>query len=120
MRFLYIREKGPVGTTKKGEKLRGKPIACIASVLNKETKTLSFGMSVCHPKDASSKKMFRKIALGRLQECPVVISGVEPGAKAITKKLMQSLADSSFQVPWTQNHKVPTQVKKAVEKWLSE
>ena len=119
-RYFYVRGPAPKGTTKKGEKLKGKPLACIASTLDRETNTLSFGMAVCHPKDACSKQLFRTIALGRLQENPVVLTEVKPEAKAITVKLMERLADVSFEVPWTKNHRVPGQVKKAVERWLSE
>lgn len=87
------------------------PIGCVAISLTKSRQTVRYQFSVVNPVDKFERSLARHIALGRLLEKPVRLTGFtgEQNNWEITKAVMQSILKSK---------ESPARAKKAAKNWL--
>lgn len=106
-RYLYLREKSP------SDQGRGFPVACVAIHIDRNEKTVSYGVATLHPTDRSSfsKEQGRSLAVGRLMlEQKVLHLEKSYNLNHTTWQVMSDLS---------KRKDIPTRTKKAVRRWLA-
>jgi hypothetical protein len=83
VRFMYLRDE------------RRKPVACVA--MRRDGNNVLYQLSTAHPKDQFDKKLARTIAVGRLEDDPVVLNFEEEltSGHLISSHVMQDVLDNS-------------------------
>lgn len=100
-RIIYLREKGQT-VYKNGKEviLKGQPVACVATNFNANFSKITYQLSVLNPCDQFNRKMARHLALGRLVESPIDISGQQAiNTHEITLLVMKDIASRTGDVP---------------------
>lgn len=92
--------------------VEGRPVGCLAILVNRKGAALSYGFSVLNPADKFDRKVARQLALGRLLEAPVTVEVMREDLNMheITRNVMKSLVI---------NRKTPARAVKAAKLWLS-
>lgn len=108
-RFLYLREK----PTREND--RGFPIACVAMRVDRNTNTVSYGVTTCHASDQKnwfSRKHGRELAVGRLM--------LNQNTLTLPKNKYHNFHDITWMllVALQQDKSVPRKTQKAIKRWL--
>lgn len=93
MHFFYLRDFNSKQAFKSARQ-----IGCIAYDFSKETNTVRYHFSVCHPSDVFNKVNAKKIAAGRMQSKPFEVqntSNVELTPTSALKLVMKHIKDSN-------------------------
>lgn len=90
VKFLHIRDS------------KGRPVGTIATKLDKEAHTVSFGAAACAPQDQYRKSMGRTIALGRLvkEAESIPVQDDEMKATTINRKVVEALLEAADEIPF--------------------
>jgi hypothetical protein len=82
VQFMYLRDA------------RRNPIGCVA--MRRDGNNVLYQLSTSHPKDRFDKQLARKIAVGRLEDDPVVLNFEEITSRHIIfSHVMQDVLDNS-------------------------
>lgn len=87
------------------------PVGCVAVSLTKNRQTVRYQLSVVNPVDKFERSLARHIALGRLLEKPIRLSGFDgkQSNHVIINAVMASILSSKT---------TPARAKKAAKLWL--
>lgn len=93
---------------------KSNPCGCLAISLVPSralTNNIHYQVSILNPVDKFNRAVARQLARGRLQELPLVITGVDQGASMndITELVMSAVAT---------NEKLPKRARRAAISWL--
>lgn len=88
------------------------PIGCVAISLSKNRSTVRYQVSVLNPVDQFERGLARHIALGRLLENPIRITGFDGQQDGfeVTMAVMESIECSNL----------PNRARKAARRWLNQ
>ena len=99
-RFIYLRNE------------KKTPIACLAVSYNRDSKSVSYGISTQNPKDTFDRTIAKTIATGRLINKPITIdlsSETKITAHIITRRIIENI---------TATNDVPVRTFQAATQWL--
>lgn len=89
----------------------GRPVGCLAIVVNRQAGELSYQLSVLNPADRFDRKVARQLALGRLLEVPKTIKIAKNATMHdISRAVMTALVNTKG---------TPTRAAKAAKFWLT-
>jgi|HubBroStandDraft_5_1064220.scaffolds.fasta_scaffold344598_2 hypothetical protein len=115
-RFFFLR--APFVPSDKVRKGRGKPVACVCSIIN-NTDHVQFALSIHNPRDTFDRVRAKEIALDRLNmgkvlgEVPIIPrTGIKAGIMAV-------IAASEFMNHRAKPMRVPNRVRQAAVHWLA-
>lgn len=125
-RIYYLR------SAKKNQDGRGDPIACLMSEVDREANAIRYSIAAAHPQDEFSKGVGRKIAAGRLELSPRILTGVNipTSGHQISRVIMGDIIDQvdmiatlskkdleeHFSQKWF--YHIPAKVGNAAKRWL--
>jgi len=112
-KIYYLRDRKNLHMKKDGTLTRGNPIACIATVVDRERNTLVYSLATAHKKDSFFKRKGRVLAEARLQVDPEKINCVPEKSYEIIKVIMKHLIRRD-------DHMVSARVRKFARLWLRE
>jgi len=95
----------------KGKNANRQAVGCVALSFDRDSKQITYSVSVANPADEFRKKVARPLAIGRLTTNPMSVPfDQEISLHKITQKVMIELVNDK---------RVPTRARKAAKLWLN-